>query len=156
MKMKTVLFVCLAFMLAISSCNKDNSPYPYQFFENQVINEINEYRASIGLQELTANDKITEQARNHSKNMAKKIVPFSHDGNNERIDVLKESISGINRSSENVAYGYDNAKAVVAGWLQSDDHKNNIEGDYTHTGVGIAVDKDDVHYFTQIFIGVEK
>ena len=156
MNLKIGLSISLACMLAFASCSKDKSPYPYQFFENQVVKEVNEHRASIGLRELAINDKITEQARNHSKNMVKNVVTFSHDGFSERIDNLQKSIQGINRSGENISYGYDNAKAVVAGWLQSDDHKNNMEGDYTHTGVGIAVDKDGVHYFTQIFIEVEE
>lgn len=156
MDLKSRVFIFFVCALAFASCNKDKSPYPYQFFENQVIKEINEYRVSIGLEELATHDKITEEARNHSKNMARKVVPFGHDGFHGRINILKESIPGINQSAENVSYGYDNAKAVVAAWLQSEGHKNNIEGDYTHMGVGIAVDKDDVHYFTQIFIGVEK
>lgn len=114
------------------------------------------HRQSKGLSELTLHVSITEQARNHSKNMADQMVTFSHDGFNERIAIIRESISRINISGENISYGHDSAEAVVGAWLQSQGHKNNMEGDFTHTGVGIAADNEGKHYYTQIFIGIQE
>lgn len=156
MHLKPNLFFPVALLLVLFSCKKDKSPYPHEFLENQVVNEVNAYRVSIGLPELISDARIVVQARNHSKNMAKSMVPFSHDGYYERIDNLRIDFPDLKSSGENISYGYDNAKAVVAAWLQSEGHKKNIEGNFTHTGVGIAVDKDDTYFYTHLFIRVEE
>jgi len=40
----------------------------------------------------------------------------------------------------------------VNSWLNSSGHKKNIEGNYSHTGVGIAKNQYGTLYFTQIFV----
>lgn len=156
MRLKPNLFFSVALLLVLFSCKKDKSPYPHEFLENQVVDEVNAYRVSIGLPELIVDDKIVEQARNHSKNMAENMVPFSHDGFHERIDNLRIAFPCLRSSGENISFGYDNAKAVVTAWLQSEGHKDNIEGDFTHNGVGIAVDKDETYFYTHLFISIEE
>ena len=57
-------------------------------------------------------------------------------------------------ATENVAYnqGYnDPATQVVKSWLQSSGHRQNIEGQYKLTGVGIAKNARGEYYFSQIF-----
>ncbi len=48
----------------------------------------------------------------------------------------------------------DPAGAAVNAWLASTGHRQNIEGDYHLTGVGVASPDNDslTFYFTQIFI----
>ena len=48
--------------------------------------------------------------------------------------------------------GYTSAQAVVDGWLGSEGHKTNIEGDYTHSAISAVKTNDGVYYYTQIFI----
>ncbi len=62
------------------------------------------------------------------------------------------AIGFINAAAENVAYGQMSAEEVVDGWLHSPGHRQNIEGDYNLTGIGVAQNKDGVIYFTQIFV----
>jgi uncharacterized protein YkwD len=115
---------------------------------------VNQYRASLNLGTLELNSQISQQARIHSENMAKHIVEFSHDGFDGRIEALEDQI--VYRSAaENIAYtmGFaDPANKAVEEWLKSDDHRQNIEGDYNRTGIGIAKNKQGEYYFTQIFI----
>jgi uncharacterized protein YkwD len=55
--------------------------------------------------------------------------------------------------SENVAYGYISAQAVVNGWINSDSHRAIIENpDLTHFGISTKSDKEGKNYFTHIFI----
>jgi uncharacterized protein YkwD len=41
---------------------------------------------------------------------------------------------------------------AVDGWLGSPHHRENIEGNFDRTGVGIARSGDGTYYYTQIFI----
>ena len=43
--------------------------------------------------------------------------------------------------SENVAYGYSSAEAVVNAWIKSEGHRENMLGDHTHFGISIKAGK---------------
>ena len=78
-------------------------------------------------------------------------VPFSHDGFEERADIMVDA--GFLGAGENVAVNSGFADPVgtaVEGWLDSPGHHENIVGDWTHAGVGIATDGEQF-YFTQMF-----
>lgn len=124
--------------------------------EIKVFEEINQYRESKELGALINSDAISKVARLHSDNMATGNTEFGHTGFDERFDNICEDVEGTSGMAENVAYGYLTAKSVSEGWVSSVGHKKNIEGDYTHTGVGISKAKDGTIYFTQIFVKVEK
>jgi len=154
------LMLVLPFILglAIFGCQGAKSkgeaetPHLLNDVEQKTFEEINNYRLSKGLQPLSLDRRIVEQARQHSQNMADKKVPFSHEGFEERVAAIN-----IPRSyaAENVAYnqGYsDPAARAVEGWIQSQGHRRNIEGDFDLTGVGAVKSADGTWYFTQIFI----
>jgi uncharacterized protein YkwD len=122
--------------------------------EQAVHNQVNQYRANRGLPPLTLNATISEQARNHSQNMASGAVPFSHDGFAQRVQAIATKVP-YRAAAENVAYnmGYgDPATKAVQGWLNSSGHRQNIEGNYNLTGIGVAQNQSGEYYFTQIFI----
>lgn len=52
-----------------------------------------------------------------------------------RSNALKQH--GAITVSETVAYGYHSPSSVVNAWLNSNSHKNILEGDYTHLGLGV-------------------
>ena len=123
--------------------------------EEQVIyQQINQHRQSIGLSPLKLSPSIVEQARQHSQSMAKGRVPFSHQGFEQRIKAIGQEIS-YRRAAENIAVnqGYsDPATQAVQGWLASTSHRQNIEGQFNLTGVGVSQNRDGEYYFTQIFV----
>jgi uncharacterized protein YkwD len=41
---------------------------------------------------------------------------------------------------------------AIDGWLNSPSHRQNIEGSYDATGIGIVRTAQGEYYFTQIFI----
>lgn len=119
----------------------------------QVHEQINEYRKSLNLAPLTLNAEISEQARQHSENMAQNKVEFGHSGFDNRIKALKDI--SYRSAAENVAYnqGYgDPVKQAVEGWIESEGHRKNLTGNYNLTGIGIAKNQQEEYYFTQIFI----
>ncbi len=136
------------FLISVLSCNKDKIETD---FDAEILNLINEHRTGIGLDILIFNKTIWDEAQIHSENMADESVDFGHDGFTERIDRIYETLPG-NASAENVAMGYETAEDVVTGWLNSSGHKDNIEGDYSHTGLSAIKNSEGVYYYTQIFI----
>ena len=119
--------------------------------EHEIIVLVNRHRVSIGLNELIGNAMVSASSREHSHNMALGRVPFSHDGFSNRVEDIKKGFGGRG-FAENVAFGQNEAKTVVEGWLNSPGHRKNIEGDFTHIGVGVADAPDGTLYHTQIFV----
>lgn len=122
--------------------------------EAEVLRQVNQYRASKKLPPLKMDATISQQARLHSQNMASGTVPFSHNGFDQRVKAIGKTIawSGV---AENVAYnmGYaDPVTQAVKGWIKSDGHRRNMEGNYNLTGIGIAQNAKGEFYFTQIFV----
>jgi uncharacterized protein YkwD len=115
-----------------------------------IVELVNQHRATLGLNPLTISNVVAEQSTIHSMNMAKGKTRFSHDGFDKRVDAIIKQIGGVG-FAENVAFGQTTAESVVDGWLNSPGHRKNIEGDFTHIGVGIAQAKDRSIYYTQIF-----
>jgi uncharacterized protein YkwD len=124
--------------------------------EIKVFEEINAYRNSKNLPTLINSDIIAKVARMHSDNMATGDIEFGHTDSDKRFEYICEEIENAKGMAENVAYGYSTAESVSEGWVNSSGHKKNIEGDYTHTGVGIATSTDGTIYYTQIFIKTEE
>lgn len=148
--------------------------------EQDIFRQINGYRAKKGLSALKWDAQLAGKARKHSKEMANKAISLGHEGFEDRVkhtqkaatstqkavvfpveQVLDERVKNAAKrgfyraAAENVAYnmGYDNPAAkAVQGWLTSSGHRQNIEGQYTVTGVGVSRNVKGEYYFTQIFI----
>ncbi len=119
---------------------------------------VNRYRKENDFPPLTWSDAIAKEARMHSKDMASGKCDFGHDGFNDRIDRLKESVPGIWGAGENVLYTSNLnqvARTAVTLWLHSPHHLKNIRGEYNYSGLGVWQDKNGVLYFTQIFVNVK-
>jgi len=121
--------------------------------EAEILVLVNIYRESKDLLPLQDCNVCAKEAATHSKKMAKGLLSFGHDGFEERFQRIAEK-SKVTSAAENVAEGYINAEEVVKGWIESKGHRENIEGDYTHLGTGIAKGSDGTHYFKQILIKI--
>ena len=122
--------------------------------EQEVFNLVNQYRATLGLNQLEWSDVIAEQCRNHSQNMASGATDFNHGGFAQRIAAI-DAVIPYRFSAENLAKiaDFDNpAQVALESWLKSQGHKENIEDNFDMTGVGVAIEGDSTYYFTQIFI----
>ncbi|MCU0552525.1 MAG: CAP domain-containing protein [Leptolyngbya sp. Prado105] len=121
--------------------------------EQDILRRINRYRSSKGLSALTWSSDIAHQARSHSRNMAKKIVSFGHQGFAQRSKAISNSTQSLS-TAENVAWvasRRDPAGQAVEAWLKSPKHLQNIEGNFNITGIGISISSSGEYYFTQDF-----
>ena len=120
--------------------------------EQIILDKINAHRAAQGKPALQMNTVISDTARIHSRNMADGKVPFGHDGVQQRINTITTKIGAVSSWGENVAYHSQGYDKVIQGWLNSPGHRQNIEGNFNLTGVGVAFNKQGWIYVTQIFI----
>ncbi|WP_293134480.1 CAP domain-containing protein [Microcoleus sp. bin38.metabat.b11b12b14.051] len=120
--------------------------------EKAVNQQINQYRASKKLPPLSVDPRISQIARIHSENMASGKVKFSHDGFDGRAKAVTVPYQSF---AENVAYNMgfsDPVRNAVEGWIKSDGHRKNIEGQFNLTGIAIAKNAKGEYYFTQLFV----
>ncbi len=152
MKILKTSFALLTFLFVLS-CEKEEKP-TYSEIELEILELVNQHRATIDKEPLIMHQYIFEEAIGHTSAMIS-LSKISHDGFSERAERIKNNV-GNGSVGENVAYGYPSATAVVNGWLLSDDHRQNIEGDFNLTGIAARKNKDDLYYFTQIFLNYSK
>ena len=118
---------------------------------DEILKYINEYRRKKGLPSIVMNAAMSAEAQKHSENMAAHRTSFGHNGFQSRVKRISPALNGVSGAAENVAMGSTTAREVVDNWLKSSMHKQNIEGPYNLTGIGVAADRKGVLYFTQIF-----
>jgi len=118
--------------------------------EIQILELINNHRLSLGLNPLGSMNIIKGQAYSHTEYMVVENA-VSHDNFYSRSNYLKANAGAIT-VSENVAYGYTQAASVVNAWLNSDAHRENIEGDFTNFDVSAEQNSEGDWYYTNIFI----
>lgn len=155
--MKRMLFFYLAGMLWLGCqttvpAQNNSADNDLESMQQAVNNEVNAYRAAKRLKPLRMMPLITEEAIEHSQNMARGRVKFGHGGFEKRVGRIMKKLDNANASAENVAYGQLSAKEVVREWIKSPGHRVNIEGNYNLTGLGIVQARNGNLYFTQIFI----
>lgn len=123
--------------------------------ESRVITLVNAQRAQNGLGALTVNTKLTNMARVKSQDMIDNNY-FSHESPTYGSPFEMMQAFGITyrAAGENIAYGQQDADAVMDAWMNSAGHRANIlSADYTQIGVGAARGANGRIYWTQEFIG---
>lgn len=150
--------------LFLTSCAKDSlaeeletaelttktAPVSYSSIEIEVLDLINGYRAEKGHLELELLDANSIQAELHNQHMIRE-GKVCHDGFPGRYAALVNN-AGAEAVSENVAFGYRTAEAVVAAWIESESHHKNLIGNHTHFGIAVNMDDQGKLYFTNIFV----
>ena len=119
--------------------------------ERDILGLVNDYRKTKKLPPLENNAAMEYQARRHSMDMGTHRVPFGHQGFSFRIKYVMEKVPGSTKVGENVAYGNLSAKAVVSGWINSAEHRKNMEGNFKYTGIGVTRNMQNQLYFTQLY-----
>jgi uncharacterized protein YkwD len=117
-------------------------------FDQQILNLVNEERAKVGADPLQINEQLDQAADLHSQDQAS-INTMSHTGSNGSDMGSRVQDTGYQYSTagENVAAGYPDAEAVMAGWMGSDGHRENIlNPSFEHLGVGYSVGDDGNAY----------
>lgn len=118
--------------------------------ELEILDLINSYRVELGLTALDNLKIIKAQAYSHTDYMIAQNN-MSHDYFFARKSFL-QSKTGASRVAENVAFGFSTAESVVSAWLNSEDHRNTIEGDFTDFDISAEQNEFGFWFYTNIFI----
>lgn len=163
--MKTSLLTSLLIMvcsITSISCSNDSeeltdsssqlvTDYAYSNDELQLLDAINNYRAANSLNPLILINHISYKSQEHNFYMIDNNV-VNHDFFFERSNNIIEVLGAV-KVAENVAYNYNNANSVLNAWLNSPDHKKNLDGNYTHIGISISVNTSNgKKYYTNMFM----
>ena len=134
--------------------------------ETEIITRVNAYRTANGLPPLAVSGRLNAAARLHSQDMVAisnrygawagmqhQLLGTPRPEISDRLDAVGyDTWTRDFRYGENIAYGYTTAEAVVAAWIASPSHRENILSTvFTETGVGIRVDAAGRQFFTQDF-----
>jgi len=148
-----LFIVCLLFL---NACSDDDVRTDDTSLEettlstpDEIFRLVNMHRESIGLSPLEKNETAEQMAIDHTNYMIS-IGEANHDGFEERAMILNAQENALS-TAENVAQFFPNAASVVNGWLESGGHRDNIEGNFTHTGIAAVLDEQGRYYYTQIF-----
>lgn len=161
--MKTNLLKSIAVLALVFSMTSCSSPeeasiesvevinvYEYNETEARVLNLINQYRASLGLNTLERINHISYKSSQHSEYMVA-TNDVGHANFGERQNNMHQALGAL-KVGENVAFNYSSPEAVVQAWLNSAGHKASIEGDYTHFGISVRQNDLGQKYYTNMFI----
>lgn len=129
-------------------------------YQIQIFNKINASRVAAGLATLSLDSRVTALALDHNQYMANvgsrsASIIISHDNFSDRANAM--FALGYNSAGENVAaeQGFavnDVTDFFVDSWNDSAGHRENIVGNYTHTGISVYVNVSDGRvYATQLF-----
>ncbi|GGN79228.1 hypothetical protein GCM10011579_063370 [Streptomyces albiflavescens] len=116
----------------------------------RVVALVNSERSKAGCSPVTLNAKLSKAAQDHSADMASH-KNMSHTGSDGSDPGQRITRAGYTWSAygENVAYGYSTPEQVMAGWMSSPGHKQNILNcGFKEIGVGLA---QPGSYWTQDF-----
>lgn len=152
----------LALVFTMVSCSSDATEdpksddqlvqdYDYNTEELKLADLINAYRESKGLNRLEKINHISYKSEEHNEYMIENNV-VNHDYFMERAENIRHVLGAV-KVNENVAYNYITPEAALTAWVNSEGHRANIEGDFTHFGISITSDPETgKKYYTNIFI----
>ncbi len=155
-----LVFIFIATLASCSSSTVEEENELYSITESNTTNTaseeetalleiINDYRVSIGLNLLKMDTKIYNVASEHNIFMIEDDR-ISHTNFSLRADKVKKATKARN-VSENVARHFNTNAQVLKGWLNSPTHKATLEGNHTHTVISITTDLNGKKYYTQLF-----
>jgi len=134
---------------ALSEEGESISSAEHTPLEAELFNLVNEHRVSIGLNALSFEPVTYYYSGQHNEYMISKNG-ISHDNFSQRAKGISDK-TGAARVAENVARNFKDMESVLRGWIDSESHRNSLEGNFTHSAISIKENKNGKLYFTQMF-----
>jgi uncharacterized protein YkwD len=140
-----LLVVLCGFLINITwSAGKSVLGYATNVSVTSLLQDTNTQRDQNGKSALASNSLLNQAAQAKANDMANRNY-WSH--NTPEGKQPWQFISDVGytymSAGENLAYGFDDSSATVAGWMNSPPHKANLlNNDYTEVGFGIANSAD--------------
>lgn len=156
MKMRAQHAVLVLFVFILGSCSTEpiddtiiSTAANVVTLEQEILEIVNFHRADLGVNTLVFSPIAYEYANMHTDYMINK-GSLSHDNFSSRAANIASKVE-VEMVAENVAKDYSTAQEAFVGWYESTNHKNTMEGDFTHTAVSVKEDENGNFYYTQLF-----
>lgn len=117
--------------------------------EQELLGLVNAHRMALGYSSLEFSPVAYEYASAHTDYMIASGT-LNHDNFSARASGISQE-AGAEYVAENIARDYDTAQQAFKGWLESNGHRETMEGDFTHTAVSVKKDASGNYYYTQLF-----
>ena len=119
-------------------------------FETRVVELTNVERAKQGLAALKIDSELSKVAKLKSQDIQSEGY-FDHNSPTygSPFDMMKQFGISYRGAGENIAKGQRTPEEVVTAWMNSEGHRKNIMGNFTHIGVGYL---STGNVWTQMFI----
>jgi len=119
---------------------------------SEVVTMTNQQRHANGCGQLAVDPELTVASIRQSVYMARTGL-FSHVWRDGTTFVARSHQAGYAEpSGENIAWGYRTATEVMAAWMASPGHRENILNCAAHSiGTGVAYGPNGLAYYTQVF-----
>ena len=144
MKLKRILALLLVCVLLLAAATAHAELYFRNDYSAEVVRQVNMERTKRGLNPLTVDAKLTAAANIRAREITEK---FSHTRPNGSRAVTVSNFA----YAENIARGQKTPDKVMAAWLTSEGHRQNIlRASYGSIGVS-CVRLGNVYYWVQLF-----
>ena len=107
----------------------------------RMVELVNEERAKAGLSPLKTNDQIAAAAQTRAEELADSYSHTRPDGRS-CFTALKDAGISYGHAGENIAYGGSGQEYILAAWMESPGHRDNILNEnFTTIGVGCHLER---------------
>lgn len=120
--------------------------------QNASVNMVNQHRGNAGIGAVAVDSRLTSAAQSHANDMANR-TRLTHTGSNGSNAGQRIAVYGYGASTwaENVAAGQTTPEEVVAAWMNSSGHRQNIlNGRMSNIGVAAAKGSNGVTYWALV------
>jgi len=155
-KNSTLLLFAILCAIVIS-CNNDDDDFTHvTALEQQLHDEVNSYRTSVGLNELVLQFSMVKEAQDHSIDWSNGTLgDDASAGLTDRFTTINDKLGGAYPkailSSWNVQV---DAQTIVNSWINDTALVNILQAELTQSGPGTAKDGDGNLYVTHIFMNI--
>jgi uncharacterized protein YkwD len=157
MKAIRISIVILALGAIVVSCEKNNDEFTQvSAFEKALHDEVNKYRASMGLNELVLQFIMVKEAKNHAIGRANGSISEADAEADikQRWHTVEGKLGVTNISNESTIEWQittQTAAETVAEWTSSPEGRALIESDFTQSGPGTGTTSDGRTYILHMF-----
>jgi uncharacterized protein YkwD len=144
-------------LAATAACTPGAWPAADAALASQVVAQVNQYRAGLGLAQLTVDATLSDSATWKARHMAG-YAYLAHDDPAPPVArtayqrALDCGYPATGEWGENIAAGPSTAAAAMAAWIASAPHRANLElASFRAIGVGVAADSSGQLYWVQDF-----
>ena len=160
MKMNIKSFVLPLAVLMLTSILSFGQTSRELSITKQVHQVVNNYRVAKGLSPMKALKSLNEIARQHAADMARGRVSFSHKGFDARVNKMRRIYQPRSYNfAENLfttTHQTTIAQRTLQGWIDSPSHKENLDGDFLYTGIGVVQANNGQYFVTQVYVTMQK